>query len=49
LDLDERLDDWECDRSKRIEGIQRNDNPFLILRVKVNLIFLRLAFFVAEI
>ena len=22
-------DDWECERSKRIEGIQRNENPFV--------------------
>ncbi len=28
-DKDDPIDDWECERSKRIEGIQRNDNPFV--------------------
>ena len=23
------VDDWECERSKRIEGIQRNENRFV--------------------
>jgi deoxyribonuclease-1 len=28
-DKEDPADDWECERSKRIEGIQRNENPFV--------------------
>jgi deoxyribonuclease-1 len=28
-DKEDPVDDWECERSIRIEGIQRNDNPFV--------------------
>jgi len=28
-DKEDPVDDWECERSKRIEGIQRNENPFV--------------------
>ncbi len=28
-DKEDPVDDWECERSKRIEGIQRNGNPFV--------------------
>ncbi len=28
-DKEDSVDDWECERSKRIEGIQRNENAFV--------------------
>jgi len=28
-DKEDPVDDWGCERSKRIEGIQRNYNPFV--------------------
>jgi deoxyribonuclease-1 len=28
-DKEDPVDDWECERSKKIEGIQRNENPFV--------------------
>ncbi len=28
-DKEDPVDDWECERSKRIEGSQRNENPFV--------------------
>jgi deoxyribonuclease-1 len=28
-DIEDPIDDWECERTKRIEGIQRNQNPFV--------------------
>jgi len=28
-DKGDPVDEWECERCKRIEGIQKNENPFV--------------------
>jgi len=28
-DKEDPVDEWKCERCRRIEGIQRNENPFV--------------------
>ena len=28
-DQEDPIDEWECERARRIEGIQKNENPFV--------------------